>query len=168
MMYMFGFYDRNGKVCTLVRQLDCAFIVDRSPMEILDDSLRCIGFNLKGAMDTSKLIMANTTMCPVMINHIHTICVFPDKSPRHKDTIWFNPYHIVRTQSLKRKTHIEFRNRRTLIIDSKLFSFNHKLKAAEQLSQITMENANNPISFIIEPPKKTRKRKIKREIEKRK
>ncbi|TDL71194.1 hypothetical protein E2R56_19445 [Rhodococcus qingshengii] len=161
MMYMFGFHDRNGKVCTLVRQFDRVFIVDRSPMEILDDSLRCIGFNLKGAMDTSKIIMGNNMMCPVMINHIHNICVFPDKSHKHEDTIWFNPNQILRTQSLKRKTHIEFRNRRTLIIDSKLFSFNHKLKAAEQLSKITIENANNPISFIIEPPRKVRKRRSK-------
>jgi competence protein ComK len=45
--------------------------------------------------------------------------------------------------------------------DSKLFSFNNKWKAAEQLSQITIENANNPVTFIIEPPKKTRKRKSK-------
>jgi competence protein ComK len=161
LMYMYGFYDRNGKVCTLVTQFDRVFIVDRSPLEILDDSLRCIGFNLKGAMDTSKIIMGNNMMCPVMINHIHNICVFPDKSHKNEDAIWFNPYHILRTQSLKRKTHIEFRNRKVLIIDSKLFSFNHKLKSAEQLSKITIENANNPVCFIIEPPKKIRKRKSK-------
>ncbi|MDQ0974625.1 competence protein ComK [Neobacillus niacini] len=164
MMYMYGLHDRNAKVCTLVREFHRVFIVDRSPLEILDDSLRCIGFNLKGAMDTSKIIIPNSMMCPVMINHIHNICVFPDKSHKHEDTIWFNPCHILRTLSFKRKTLIEFRNRLILINDSKLFSFNNKWKAAEQLSQITIENAKNPVSFIIEPPKKTRKRKRKSKI----
>ncbi|WP_045518917.1 competence protein ComK [Neobacillus niacini] len=162
MMYMFGLLDRNAKVCTLVREFHRVFIVDRSPLEILDDSLRCIGFNLKGAMDTAKIIIGNNMMCPVMINHIHNICVFPDKSHKHEDTIWFNPCHILRTQSSKRKTHIEFRNRQTLKNDSKLFSFNNKWKSAEQLSTITIENANNPVSYIIAPPKKRRKRKYKK------
>ena len=103
-------------------------------------------------------------MCPVMINHIHNICVFPDKSHKHEDTIWFNPHHILRTYSLKRKTQIEFRNRFILVNDSKLFSFNNKWKAAEQLSQITIENAKNPVSFIIEPPKIIRKRKRKSQL----
>ncbi|MEH7111596.1 competence protein ComK [Neobacillus niacini] len=162
MMYMFGLHDRNAKVCTLVREFHRVFIVDRSPLEILEDSLRCIGFNLKGAMDTSKLIIGKNMMGPVLINHIHNICVFPNKSHKPEDTIWFNPFHILRTQSCKRKTNIEFRNRLILMIDSKLYSFNHKLKSAEQLSQITIENATNPVSYIIEPPKKVRKRKSKK------
>jgi hypothetical protein len=72
---------------------------------------------------------------------------------------------LLRTHSFKQKTLIEFRNRLILINDSKLFSFNNKWKAAEQLSQITIENAKNPIvSFMIEPPKKTRKRKRKSKL----
>nr|WP_263324340.1 competence protein ComK [Neobacillus sp. Marseille-Q6967] len=161
-MYMFGVRDRNAKVCTLVREFHRVFIVDRSPLEILEDSLRSIGFNLKGALDSSKIIIGNNMMCPVMLNHIHNICVFPDKSHKHEDTIWFNPCHILRTHSIKRKTHVEFRNRLILTIDSKLFSFNNKWKSAEQLSRITTENANNPVSYIIiEPPKKKSKRKSK-------
>jgi competence protein ComK len=164
MMFMFGLRDRNAKVCTLVRELHRVFIVDRSPLEILDDSLRCIGFNLKGAMDTSKIIMGNNTMCPVMLNHIHNICVFPDRSHKHEDTIWFNPNQILRTHSLRRKTQIEFRNRLILMNDSKLFSFNNKWKAAEQLSRITTENANKQVFFITKPPKKAGKRKKKGKI----
>ncbi|MFP7299058.1 competence protein ComK [Neobacillus niacini] len=164
MMYMFGFYDRNGKKYTFVRQFDQVFIVDRSPTEILDDSIRCIGFDLRGAMDTSKMIMGNNMMCPVMINPIHSICVFPDKSHKHDGTIWYNPNQIVRTQSLRRKTYIEFRNGFILMSDSKLFSFNHKWKSAEQLCKITSENAKNPMSFMVEPPKKTRKRKSKKNL----
>ncbi|WHZ02839.1 competence protein ComK [Neobacillus sp. YX16] len=110
MMYMFGLNDRNAKVCTLVKELNRIVIVDRSPLEILDDSLISIGFNLKGAMYSSKIIMANYTMRPIMINPIHNICVFPDKSHKHEDTIWFNPRQIIRTHSTKRKTQIEFQN----------------------------------------------------------
>ncbi|MGX6444036.1 competence protein ComK [Neobacillus sp. K501] len=166
--YMFGFNDRRGKKCTLVMEFNRVFIVERSPLEILDDSIRCIGFDLKGALDSSKLIIGNNVMCPVMINHIHSICVFPDKSYKHVDTIWFNPNQILRTLSLKRKTHVEFRNGLSLIVDSKLYAFNHKWKSAEQLRKITVENAQNPVSsYFVEPKKRrcTKSRKKEKKVQ---
>lgn len=165
---MFGFNDRRGKKCTLVMEFNRVFIVERSPLEILDDSIRCIGFDLKGALDSSKLIIGNNVMCPVMINHIHSICVFPDKSYKHVDTIWFNPNQILRTHSLKRKTHVEFRNGLSLIVDSKLYAFNHKWKSAEQLRKITVENAQNPVSsYFVEPKKRrcTKSRKKEKKVQ---
>ncbi|QCJ45072.1 hypothetical protein FAY30_03120 [Bacillus sp. S3] len=47
---------------------------------MLNDSIRCVGFNLKGAMETAKLLLGDKQMCPVMVNPLHTIVVFPNKS----------------------------------------------------------------------------------------
>ncbi|MFJ5718037.1 competence protein ComK [Neobacillus sp. NPDC093127] len=86
-----------------VTELNRTFIVDSSPLEILNDSIRCIGFDLRGAMETAKWLLGNKHMCPVMVNPIHNICVFPNKSAKHADTMWFNPEHIVRTNTLNGK-----------------------------------------------------------------
>ncbi|WHY91674.1 competence protein ComK [Neobacillus cucumis] len=53
-MYMEGHVDRNAWLCSKVTQSDGIILVDKSPVQILDDSTRCIGFTLKGALKTSK------------------------------------------------------------------------------------------------------------------
>jgi competence protein ComK len=152
-MYMYGLYDRNAKLCTLVRELNRTFVVDKAPLEILSDSIRCIGFDLRGAMKTARWLLGNKHMCPIMVNPIHKICVFPDKSAKHADTIWFNPYHIARTNTENRKTKVGFTNGLTITVPSKLYSFNHKLQTAEQFIKMTVENGSNPDSTKQGPKK---------------
>jgi competence protein ComK len=163
-MYMVGFHDRNGKLCTLVKEKDICFLVDQSPIEILSYSIQCIGFDLKGALATSKWILGDDIlMHPIMVNPILKICMFPNKSMKQNDTIWFNPFYIKRTScGRKRTTIVEFQNGQKMIVYSQLSSFNHKLQTAEQLRNMTVDVGRNPTSFILDPKK--RRRKIKRKI----
>lgn len=158
---MYGFYDRCGKLCTVVKELDKTFTVDKAPIDILEDSIRCIGYDLKGAMVSAKWILGDIHMPPFMINPIQRICVFSDKSAKNEDTTWFNPVHIVRTISLKKKTYIEFSNGTTLILHCSVSAFNTKLQNAMQLRNLTTEMGKNPISMILDPNKRkpTKKRK---------
>lgn len=151
MQYMTGFYDRNGKLCSLVNELYRTIIVDRSPLEILEDSIRCSGFDLKGALSTAKWILGDIPMCPFMVNPIQGICVFPTKSSKHEETIWFNPCHIVWTDPYYLYTKVKLTNGLVITVPCRLFSFNTKKQKAEQLRRITAELATNPHSFMIEP-----------------
>ncbi|MED4227921.1 competence protein ComK [Neobacillus cucumis] len=152
-MYMVGYYDRQAKLWTLVKELHRTFIVDRSPLEILNDSIQCIGFNLKGAIETAKWLLGNKYMCPVMVNPIHRISVFPDKSAKKAATIWFNPYHINRTMSFNQKAQVVFSNGLSITLTSKLYSFNHKLQTAEQFRKMLVGLDNDPFSFEEDPKK---------------
>lgn len=143
-MCMVGIYDRNAKLCSLVRETNRMFLVDRSPLQLLDDSIKCIGFDLRGAMSTSKCLLSHKHMCPVMVNPIHNICVFPNKSAKHNDTMWFNPAHISRTYSINQMTLVEFTNGTTLLTPSKLYSFNSKLQTAEQFRNMIDGTAHQP------------------------
>ena len=117
-----------------------------SPLEVLDDSIRFIGFDLRGAIETSKMLLGDKYLCPVMVNPIHSICVFPDKSANRPDAMWFNPEHIYRTHTLNCKAGIEFTNGLVITIPMKLYTFNHKLKNAEQFKNILMGNGLDPFS----------------------
>ncbi|MFP5108540.1 competence protein ComK [Neobacillus sp. C211] len=152
-MYMAGQYDRNAKLCTIVTELDRTFIVDKSPLEILNDSIRCIGFDLRGAMETARWLLGNKNMCPIMVNPVHRICVFPDKSSKHNDTKWFNPVHITRTISSNQQALIEFTNGLTITVPMKLYSFNRKLQTAEQFMKMTIGIEKDPFSFEKDPRK---------------
>ena len=152
-MYMAGLFDRNAKLCTLVRELNRTLIVDKSPLEILNDSIRCIGFDLRGAMGTAKFLLGNKYMCPIIVNPIHRIFVFPDKSSKHNDTKWFNPVHIKRTLSSNQQAMVEFTNGITIMVPMKLYSFNHKLQTAEQFRKMILSVDNDPFSFEKDPRK---------------
>ena len=161
MRCMTGLYDRTGKLCTKVNEIDRTFIVDKAPLEILEDTIRNIGFNLKGAMATAKWITGVAQMCPIMINPILKICVFPTKSAHHDEVIWFNPAHIARTSSLNGNTLVEFRNGTAIIVPCRLSAFNTKLQTAEQLKHLTIEAGRHPISFVIEPKQRPIRKKRK-------
>jgi competence protein ComK len=136
-MEMTGYYDRNGKFCTLVIETARTFIVDKSPLEIISDSIVCIGYDLRGATETAKKLLGNIYICPVLVNPNDRIVLFPTLSPKHIECVWFNPFHIKRTESLNRKTYIIYSNGQTRLIRAKLSSFNCKIKQAEQLEGMT-------------------------------
>lgn len=158
-MYMTGHYDRFGKRCTEVHEANRTFFVDKSPMEILDDSIKSIGFDYRGALAASKCHLGDIEMPPVMVNPILRIAVFPTRSANHEDTIWFNPCHIKRTLSTNRKTKILFSNGAYLILPTRLSSFNTKIQNAEQLRGMTKGTFPDRFAFILDPEKRPDKKK---------
>lgn len=136
-LWMTGYYDRYGKMCTLVTETKRSFIVNQSPLEILEFSISCIGYELKGARNTAKRLLGNVHHCPILVNPIRRIVLFPTRSPLHEDCIWFNPAHIKRTRSHNYNTIIMFSNGKTVTIPAKLSAFNDKIKRAEQLEEMT-------------------------------
>jgi competence protein ComK len=150
LMYMAGFYDCQAKACTLVRETERIFVVHQSPLEILEYSIKKVGYNLKGAMETSR--EANgSKMCPIMVNLLQKLVVFPTHSAKHVETMWLNPDQIQRTyrsKRIKRKTNIEFKNGLIISVDSRLTFFNDKLKRAEQYRDTTIAAAQHSLSFL--------------------
>jgi competence protein ComK len=147
-MSMVGHLDRNGKKCTLVNELNRMLLVDKSPLEILEASIRRVGFNLKGALESSKRNLGGIHMHPFMVNPILGIIVFPTKSHKHEDVIWFNPNHIKRTWGKKKLTIVVFRNGQTIIVHMKLAFFNNKMFIAERFRDDKIEGGKNPSSAI--------------------
>ncbi|MEH7111535.1 competence protein ComK [Neobacillus niacini] len=88
-------------------------------------------------------------MCPIVVNPYQCVCLFPTKSPQKEDCIWFNPDHIVKTKAAGTKTIIELSNGHTILVDSKLFSFNNKIEIAIQLKQLSSQRGNHPTSMTL-------------------
>ncbi|MEH7306883.1 competence protein ComK [Neobacillus drentensis] len=144
MILMIGEYDRYGKQCARVLVGNSSFLVDRTPLQLLDDALVYIGFDLRGAMSSAKLILGERARCPIIVNPYLGICLFPTKSPNRVDCIWFNPEHIVRTKALGNQTVVELSNGHSIIVDSRLTSINTRMQKAKQLMEISRKRGNNP------------------------
>lgn len=156
MILLMGEYDGYGKLCARVLTGGSSFLVDRTPLQLLDDTLTYIGYDLRGAISSAKLILGERARCPIIVNPYLGICLFPNKSPSKADCIWFNPEHIVRTMTIGYKTEVELSNGHTIIVDSRISNFNNKIHKAKQLMQITMKRGNQPgpILFYLEPQKR--------------
>lgn len=146
-----GEYDQYGKLCTRAMAGKSSFLVDRSPLKILDDTLKNIGFDLRGAMAGAKFLLNKKVKCPIMVNPYQGIYLFPNKSPFKKECIWFNPEHIVKTKAVGKKTIVEFSNGHSILLDSKLPNFNSKIQSANQLKRLSIERGTNqnPITFYL-------------------
>ncbi|PFN80607.1 hypothetical protein COJ85_29770 [Bacillus sp. AFS076308] len=152
---MTGEYDEHGKLCSRVMIGPQTLLVSRTPVQLLDDTLKYIGYDLKGALKGTKNILGNKHMCPILVNPYKGICFFPYKSSRKEDCVWFNPDHIVKTKIRDCKTEVELSNGISIIVDSKRYFFNNKMQTALQLKQISRERGNHPspLSYYIDPEK---------------
>jgi competence protein ComK len=155
MILIVGEYDSYGKLCARVMAGKSSFLVDRTPLQLLDDTLTYLGFDLRGATASAKLILGGRARCPIIVNPYQGICLFPNKSPLNADCIWFNPEHIVRTKAVGNKTKVDLSNGHSIIVDSRLNSFNNRIQKAIQLMQISMNRGNHPSPtiFYLEPSK---------------
>lgn len=161
-MHMTGHYDRNGKLCSIITETNKTIITDQSPFDTLDGSLRAVGFTLRGAMESSRWHHGNASMCPVMVNPVEQVVLFPTHSANNEDTIWFNPDHIKRTFSFNRKTLVQFSNGTYLIVNIRLSAFNNKLTTAEQYKALTIGLATSTFTLTLYPEnRKLKKRKKK-------
>ena len=151
-----GEYDQNGKLCSRIMVEKTTLLVDRAPLNLLDDTLKYIGFDLRGAIAGAKYILNKTVMCPIIVNPYQSVCLFPSKSPQKQDCIWFNPDHIINTKSIGNKTQVELSNGHFMLVDAKLTAFNNKLQTANQLKRLTKERGiqASPLLLYLEPPKK--------------
>jgi competence protein ComK len=153
MVLMLGEYNRYGKLCTRVVELDKSFLVDKSPLEVLNDTTHYIGFDFKRNMRTTKMSWGKGNICPVIVNPIHGICMFPNKAHYHTDTIWFNPLHIVKTWAVGAHTVVDLSTGFSIEIHSRLSGFNRKLQHAKQLGKLILDRGKSPITFILEKKK---------------
>lgn len=154
---LMGEYALSGKLCTRIMEGERSFLVDKTPLKVLNTTLNYIGFDLKGAIEGAKMILGKTSMVPIMLNPIQGICMFPTISPDKDDCIWFNPKHIVKTTAVGRRTIVELSNSCSIIVEMREPTFNNKVQIAEQLCRITTQRAQNEITSLYLEPKKSHK-----------
>lgn len=129
--------------------------MDRNPLQLLDETLTYIGFDLRGAVLGPKDILEIKARCPIIVNPYKGICLFPSKSPNLIDCIWFNPDHIVKIKPRGYRTEVILSNGYSILVDCKLSNFNKKIDAAQKLKRLSSERGHHQgrMQFYLEPNK---------------
>jgi competence protein ComK len=162
---MIGEYNQYGRLCSRVMIGNESLLVERTPLQLMDDTLKYISFNLNGAYKGAKEILGDRKFCPVIVNPYQDVCLFPIKATQKDDCMWFNPQHIVKTKRVGNgtKTEVELSNGISIIVDLKLASFNNKLQTALQLWKLSKDRGTtlNPMTSHFEPKKGHQLNKLK-------
>ena len=143
---------------TIVYEVDKSFIVDKKPLEIVEESCEYFGSSFEGRqIGTSKLI-GYTHKVPVIIEDSFDLIFFPTLSPKNNDCSWLSYSHIFKPDKFKDKTIVELKNGKKIlvdvsssIIDNQLYRCS-RLKDVLQLRKIDkkwLKNYKKVVFFVI-------------------
>jgi len=66
------------------------YIINKTPMEIIDDSCKNYGSSFVGRCDSTYFLTGVKYKCPIIISETKEIIMFPTKSAKSNCCIWIN------------------------------------------------------------------------------
>ena len=127
---------------TIVYEVDNSFVVNKSPLKIVEESCEYFGSSLEGRQTGTSALVGFTHKVPVIIEESFDLIFFPTLSPKNSECSWLAYSHIFKPDKFKDKTIIELKNGKKIlvdvssaIIDNQLYRCS-RLKEALQLRKI--------------------------------
>ena len=108
----------KGDTKTIVYELDNSFVVDETPLQIMEDSCEYFGSSFDGrVIGTSKLV-GYTHKVPIIVEETKDLIFFPTLSPKNTDCSWLSYKHISKIDKFREKTLIELLNGKKIVINA--------------------------------------------------
>lgn len=121
---------------TIVYEVDKSFIVDKKPLEIVEESCEYFGSSFEGRqIGTSKLI-GYTHKVPVIIEESFDLIFFPTLSPKNNDCSWLSYSHIFKPDKFKDKTIVELKNGKKILVDVSSSIIDNQLYRCSRLKDV--------------------------------
>ena len=100
---------------TIVYEVDNSFVVNKSPLKIVEESCEYFGSSLEGRQTGTSALVGFTHKVPVIIEESFDLIFFPTLSPKNSECSWLAYSHIFKPDKFKDKTIIWVTNRVTFI-----------------------------------------------------
>lgn len=149
-----GVYSEYGELFTRVIEEDEIILVAMSPLKLIDKSLLQFGSSFIGAKQSSKELLGPMYIFPIKICDQLDIWIFPTKSPKKHNCVWFALNHVHRTKSLGNgKTEVTLSYGHTILINMKESAFIKKRRMTEELKENITKNTSSASNYLLEPKK---------------
>lgn len=149
-----GEYNDRGELWSRVIEGEETFLVRKSPIAVIEETLLHLGSNFLGARRSSKYLLTPTRMHPISVNPQMGILLFPTKNIKCHCNIWFSLIHVKTTNPVGiNKIEVLTSFGHTILIDMSERAFNNKRRKAVQLQEAITNNLNCPLNFYVEPKK---------------
>lgn len=102
---------------TIVYEVDNSFVVNKSPLKIVEESCEYFGSSLEGRQTGTSALVGFTHKVPVIIEESFDLIFFPTLSPKNSECSWLAYSHIFKPDKFKDKTIIELKNGKKILVD---------------------------------------------------
>lgn len=121
---------------TIVYETEDTFIVDKTPLQIMESSCEYFGSSLEGRqIGTSKLI-GFTHKVPIIVEESFDLIFFPTLSPRNDECSWLAYKHIFKPDKFKDKSIIELKNGKKIVVGVSSAIIDNQLYRCSRLKDV--------------------------------
>lgn len=107
----------KGNSKTIVYEVDNSFIVDETPLQIMEESCEYFGSSYDGRVIGTTKLVGYTHKVPIIVEESKNLIFFPTLSPRNQDCTWLSYSHIIKPEKFKDKCIIELKNGKKIVIN---------------------------------------------------
>ena len=127
----------QSKMCTEILEVDEEFVVQKRPMEIIDQSCRFFGSSYEGRKDGTKDLIRVTHKPPIVLDPANSIYFFPTTSSTRQQCVWLSYSHVKDFRKAEHdNTIITFNNGKEITLLISEGSFEKQLSRTARLQTI--------------------------------
>ncbi|MBO1511699.1 competence protein ComK [Metabacillus bambusae] len=124
----------SNKMCTRILEYEEEFVVQKRPMEVIDQSCRYFGSSYSGRKDGTKNLMGITHKSPIVIDPANSIYFFPTTSSTRPQCAWLSHYFIKGSSKTEHdNTIVTFSNDKQINLAMSIGSFKNQYYRTAQL-----------------------------------
>lgn len=132
----------NTRICKVIEH-DKNYIVNKSSIEIIDDSCRYFGSTLQGRHDATKELIGVSYKSPIIIEETRNIIFFPTSSPRFNNCYWLALNKIKNSEKVDNFCQITFNNGSELELNISYESLQNQILRATMLESTLKKRINS-------------------------
>lgn len=121
---------------TIVYEVDNSFVVNKSPLKIVEESCEYFGSSLEGRQTGTSALVGFTHNVPVIIEESFDLIFFPTLSPKNRECSWLAYSHIFKPDKFKDKTIIELKNGKKILVDVSTAIIDSQLYRCSRLKDV--------------------------------
>jgi competence protein ComK len=121
---------------TVVYETDKSFVVNETPIKIMENSCEFFGSSLEGRQKATTKIIGVTHKVPVIVSETFNLIFFPSSSPRNNDCIWLSYSHIFKPSKFNNHTLLELVSGKKIILNVSTGIIDNQLYRASRLKYI--------------------------------
>ncbi len=115
---------------------DREFIVDMTPIKIIDNSCQYFGSSYQGRFLGTKKLIGVSHKAPIIIEESREIIFFPTNSPRLYECSWISLKHLNNYKKNEETSKIFFNNGSLLEVDISYGSLDNQVLRAARLESV--------------------------------
>lgn len=121
---------------TIVYENDDSFVVDQTPLEIMEESCEYFGSSFQGRQTGTTKLVGYTHKVPIIVEESYNLIFFPTLSPKNDMCSWISYSQIMKIDKFKNKSILELKNGKKIIVDVSTSIIDNQLYRCSRLKDM--------------------------------